>query len=57
MIMWDMHDHTTKEQAKLNREKALATSTDRSRDGATGQVHRGQRPEECDSSRNSNPSD
>ena len=55
--MWDMHDHTTEEQAKLNREKALAASTDRPRNGATGQVHRGQGPEECDSSRDSNPSD
>lgn len=28
MVMWDMHDHTTKEQAKENKEKQDATSTD-----------------------------
>tara|TARA_R100000951_G_scaffold57253_1_gene48107 strand:+ start:487 stop:597 length:111 start_codon:yes stop_codon:yes gene_type:complete len=27
MIMWDMHDHTTKEQAKENKEKQDAAST------------------------------
>lgn len=29
MLMWDMHNHTTKEQAKENKEKADATSTNR----------------------------
>ena len=50
MIMWDMHDHTTKEQAKLNREKDLATSTDRTSNGTTGQVHPRRRHEAEDSS-------
>ena len=38
-MMWDRHDHTTKEQAKDNKEKQDAASTDRTRDGFTGQVH------------------
>jgi len=39
MLMWDMHNRTTKEQAKDNKEKQDAASTDRPRNGTTGQVH------------------
>jgi hypothetical protein len=45
-MMWDMHNHTTEEQAKSNKEKQDASSIDRASDRFTGQVHRGQGSEE-----------
>jgi hypothetical protein len=35
VIMWDMHNRTTKEQAKENKEKQNAASTDWTCDGST----------------------
>ena len=48
-----MHDHTTEEQARENREKDLATSSDWTSHRVAGQVHPGRRHEAEDRSRNS----